>query len=306
MQVLDLFHFEFRMPLCQRLEMKLRQYSFNSLRVIQRAFFFIPFQCILKDQPIKPSHSSSGQVKVHLVYFSNPSIQVFLTSTFTDTLTKTRSDAANRGGGCSSSPTVQSRIVRLARINYDVLLLAPSLMQEAANDVTNSRAFNCTMPAVLAVWTTCTNFELLPQPPVARGRDNPWPQWPRIFRTDYGHTEVAAHFGNDPREYCISTKEFVVDADAGGRQRRHQLPCIQLHDASPTAVLAVWTTCTNAAVAPTARLATRREPEHRGHATTKAPPRARPANPHPRMRRLSTLPRNVLHKEVAIYAPRIP
>lgn len=58
-----------------------------------------------------------------------------------------------------------------------------------------------------------TNFELLPRPPVARGRDNPWPQWPRlvqitcsrylltfirhrIFRTDYGHTEVAAHFGN--------------------------------------------------------------------------------------------------------------
>ena len=58
-----------------------------------------------------------------------------------------------------------------------------------------------------------TNFELLPKPPAARGRDNPWPQWPRIFRTDYGHTEVAAHFGNDPREYCISTKDFVVDGD---------------------------------------------------------------------------------------------
>ncbi|KDQ60668.1 hypothetical protein JAAARDRAFT_190827 [Jaapia argillacea MUCL 33604] len=58
-----------------------------------------------------------------------------------------------------------------------------------------------------------TNFELLPKPPAARGRDNPWPQWPRIFRTDYGHTEVAAHFGHDPREYCISTKEFVVDED---------------------------------------------------------------------------------------------
>ena len=39
------------------------------------------------------------------------------------------------------------------------------------------------------------NFELLPKPPAGRGRDNPWPQWPRIFRTDYGHTEVAAHFG---------------------------------------------------------------------------------------------------------------
>ena len=58
-----------------------------------------------------------------------------------------------------------------------------------------------------------TNFELLPKPPASRGRDNPWPQWPRIFRTDYGHTEVAAHFGSDPREYCISTKDFVVDAD---------------------------------------------------------------------------------------------
>lgn len=58
-----------------------------------------------------------------------------------------------------------------------------------------------------------TNFELLPQPPAERGRDNPWPQWPRIFRTDYGHTEVAAHFGTDPREYCISTKEFVVDSE---------------------------------------------------------------------------------------------
>jgi len=58
-----------------------------------------------------------------------------------------------------------------------------------------------------------TNFELLPKPPASRGRDNPWPQWPRIFRTDYGHTEVSAHFGNDPREFCISTKEFVVDED---------------------------------------------------------------------------------------------
>jgi len=58
-----------------------------------------------------------------------------------------------------------------------------------------------------------TNFELLPKPPAKRGRDNPWPQWPRIFRTDYGHAEVAAHFGNDPREFCISTKDFVMDED---------------------------------------------------------------------------------------------
>jgi glutamate synthase (NADPH/NADH) small chain len=55
------------------------------------------------------------------------------------------------------------------------------------------------------------NFELLPKPPKERAPDNPWPQWPRIYRTDYGHQEVAAKFGDDPRTYCIMSKEFVGD-----------------------------------------------------------------------------------------------
>ena len=58
-----------------------------------------------------------------------------------------------------------------------------------------------------------TNFELLPQPPPDRARDNPWPQWPRIYRVDYGHTEVKQHHGKDPREYCIMSKDFVGDDD---------------------------------------------------------------------------------------------
>ncbi|KAK9476289.1 hypothetical protein V1514DRAFT_322282 [Lipomyces japonicus] len=57
------------------------------------------------------------------------------------------------------------------------------------------------------------NFELLPQPPATRAKDNPWPQWPRIFRVDYGHSEVVAHYGKDPREYCIMSKEFVSDGE---------------------------------------------------------------------------------------------
>ncbi|KAF2084403.1 glutamate synthase [Saccharata proteae CBS 121410] len=56
-----------------------------------------------------------------------------------------------------------------------------------------------------------TNFELLPQPPPERARDNPWPQWPRIYRVDYGHSEVKTHMGKDPREYCVMSKEFVDD-----------------------------------------------------------------------------------------------
>jgi len=55
------------------------------------------------------------------------------------------------------------------------------------------------------------NFELLPQPPKDRAPDNPWPQWPRILRTDYGHQEVAAKFGADPRTFCVMSKEFVGD-----------------------------------------------------------------------------------------------
>jgi glutamate synthase (NADPH) small chain len=57
------------------------------------------------------------------------------------------------------------------------------------------------------------NFELLPKPPRDRAPDNPWPLWPKIFRTDYGHQEVAAKFGNDPRAYSILSKEFIDDGD---------------------------------------------------------------------------------------------
>ena len=57
------------------------------------------------------------------------------------------------------------------------------------------------------------NFELLPQPPPERARDNPWPQWPRIYRVDYGHSEVKTHMGRDPREYCVMSTDFVDDGE---------------------------------------------------------------------------------------------
>ncbi|KAK9292300.1 hypothetical protein L1049_020264 [Liquidambar formosana] len=55
------------------------------------------------------------------------------------------------------------------------------------------------------------NLELLPEPPKTRAPGNPWPQWPRIFRVDYGHQEAAAKFGKDPRSYEVLTKRFVGD-----------------------------------------------------------------------------------------------
>jgi len=55
------------------------------------------------------------------------------------------------------------------------------------------------------------NFELMPQPPMERAPNNPWPQWPRVFGIDYGHAEVRAVYGDDPRVYSVLTKEFIGD-----------------------------------------------------------------------------------------------
>ncbi|XP_019414790.1 PREDICTED: glutamate synthase [NADH], amyloplastic isoform X1 [Lupinus angustifolius] len=55
------------------------------------------------------------------------------------------------------------------------------------------------------------NLELLPQPPQTRAAGNPWPQWPRVFRVDYGHQEATAKFGKDPRSYEVLTKRFIGD-----------------------------------------------------------------------------------------------
>lgn len=57
--------------------------------------------------------------------------------------------------------------------------------------------------------TNMVNLELLPQPPATRAVNNPWPQWPRIFRVDYGHEEAATKFGKDPRSYEVLTKRFI-------------------------------------------------------------------------------------------------
>ena len=58
-----------------------------------------------------------------------------------------------------------------------------------------------------------TNFELMGKPPLERAANNPWPQWPRVFGVDYGHAEVRAVFGKDPRVFSVTTKEFKGDEE---------------------------------------------------------------------------------------------
>lgn len=57
------------------------------------------------------------------------------------------------------------------------------------------------------------NFELMSRPPEDRSDNNPWPEWPVIFRVDYGHEESSQVFGEDPRHYQLLTKAFIKDTD---------------------------------------------------------------------------------------------
>ncbi len=57
----------------------------------------------------------------------------------------------------------------------------------------------------------CRNLvqvEILPQPPQSRAKDNPWPEWPKVYRMDYGQEEAAAKFGADPRVYLPTPKKI--------------------------------------------------------------------------------------------------
>src|SRR5713226_8244833 len=76
---------------------------------------------------------------------------------------------------------------------------------------------DCVGTALRQGCRSLVQFEILLQPPERRAPDNPWPQWPRVFRQDYGHEEAAARFGRDPRAYAIMTKRLVGVEDEGVR-----------------------------------------------------------------------------------------
>jgi glutamate synthase (NADPH/NADH) small chain len=76
---------------------------------------------------------------------------------------------------------------------------------------------DCVGTALRQGCRSLVQFEILPPAPEQRAPDNPWPQWPRVLRTDYGHEEAAFLFGRDPRAYSIMTKRFIGDEE--GRLR---------------------------------------------------------------------------------------
>ena len=71
---------------------------------------------------------------------------------------------------------------------------------------------DCVGTSVRLGCKSVTQLEMMPKLPDERLESNPWPQWPRVAKTDYGQEEAIAVFGHDPRIYKTTVKEFVKDS----------------------------------------------------------------------------------------------
>lgn len=61
--------------------------------------------------------------------------------------------------------------------------------------------------------SSVVQLEIMPQSPPERAEDNPWPEWPKVHKMDYGQEEAAARYGADPRVYLTTATKFEGDAD---------------------------------------------------------------------------------------------
>jgi glutamate synthase (NADPH/NADH) small chain len=77
---------------------------------------------------------------------------------------------------------------------------------------------DCVGTAMRQGCRSLTQIEILPRPPDERAADNPWPEWPKVYKMDYGQEEAAARFGADPRVYVTTVKRFIAGADGAVAQ----------------------------------------------------------------------------------------
>ena len=72
---------------------------------------------------------------------------------------------------------------------------------------------DCVGTAIRLGAKSVTQVEMMPKAPDTRAASNPWPEWPKVCKTDYGQEEAIALFGQDPRIYEATVKEFLKDKD---------------------------------------------------------------------------------------------
>jgi glutamate synthase (NADPH/NADH) small chain len=77
---------------------------------------------------------------------------------------------------------------------------------------------DCVGTAMRHGCASLTQLEILPRPPDTRQPDNPWPEWPKVYKLDYGQEEAEARFGADPRIYLTTGEKFVGDANGNVKE----------------------------------------------------------------------------------------
>ncbi|MCT7983735.1 glutamate synthase subunit beta [Laspinema sp. A4] len=70
---------------------------------------------------------------------------------------------------------------------------------------------DCVGTSVRHGCNSVVQLEILPKPPETRAANNPWPEWPKVYKLDYGQEEAAAKFGADPRVYTTTATKFEGD-----------------------------------------------------------------------------------------------
>jgi glutamate synthase (NADPH/NADH) small chain len=72
---------------------------------------------------------------------------------------------------------------------------------------------DCVGTAIRHGARSVVQLEIMPRPPDERAPDNPWPQWPKVYKLDYGQEEAKALWGADPRQYAVQTTRFCGDGE---------------------------------------------------------------------------------------------
>jgi len=68
---------------------------------------------------------------------------------------------------------------------------------------------DCVGTAIRQGARSVRQLEIMARPPETRAADNPWPEWPKVYRLDYGQEEAQALWGEDPRRYSTTTRRFI-------------------------------------------------------------------------------------------------
>ncbi len=89
---------------------------------------------------------------------------------------------------------------------------------------------DCVGTAIRHGCKSVTQLEMMPKPPETRAGNNPWPEWPKVLKTDYGQEEAIAVFGSDPRVYRTTVKQFFKD-DEGHVRAVETIKLEPVHDA---------------------------------------------------------------------------